>query len=90
MQDYLAISRIPEPVSEGFVRAALDRLSQGARELGVRPVETIYSLERAEAYSLFKASSAQAVKDVHVRAGLPTPDVFPTERVFTELLHARE
>lgn len=64
----------------------LTRVAQRAHDIGIRPVETFFSLERDQVIELFEAGTEAQVREAFVGAGLPTPDVFPGDRVHTGLL----
>jgi hypothetical protein len=61
-------------------------MAQAAHDLGVRPIETLYSTVKGLAYTLVEADTPERVREAYAAAGLPSPEVVPGERVFTELL----
>lgn len=86
MKRFMAIETIPAGVSADVFHDTLRRLDHAADMLGLRVTETIFNLERAQAFSLIEADSEEQVLRAHADAGLPKPDVFRAEIVYTELL----
>ena len=86
MRRFLAIERIPQGMTNDGFRDTLRRLDASADQLGVRVTETIYNLDRHQAFSVFEAADETQVREAHAAAGLDAPDVFAAELVYTELL----
>ena len=86
MERFLAIHSIPPGTNEAGFRRSLQGLAEAAERVGVGVEETVFSLERGQAYSLFEADDEASVREVVGAAGLPTPEVFRASLVYTDLL----
>ena len=82
---FLAINDLPGATA-AEVRGRFERLVEEGRALGLRPVETFYSLERGRAYTYVEGDAEDHVRAMCAAAGLPVVDVVPGERLYTELL----
>lgn len=86
MERYLAVHAIPEGVSEQQFKESLRQVAVAAETLGLRVTETLYNLERHQAFSVVEADSEEDVRKAHRLAGLPLPDVFEARILYTQLL----
>ncbi|MEA3199752.1 MAG: hypothetical protein QOE90_1180 [Thermoplasmata archaeon] len=86
MQRFLAIHAIPLGTNEAAFRQTLVRVADAADKLGIDVKETLYNLDQGKAWSVFEAENEADVVEVTSLAGLPRPEVLPTEIVYTELL----
>lgn len=80
---FLAIHPLPH---EGDARERLARVASAAHERGVHAIETLWSEGRGRAYTLVEAESVDGVRRAFEEAGLTALDVFPCERIHTDLL----
>ena len=82
---FLAINELPG-ADDAEVLARLERLVERGHALGLRPLETFYSIERGRAYTYVEGDTEESVRAMCAAAGLPVVDVVPGERLYTELL----
>lgn len=67
-------------------RPVLETLADSGHRIGAHAEETFYSAQTGTAFTLFEARDEKDVFDTYARAGLERPEVFPTERIYTDLL----
>ncbi len=84
MRRFLAMETLSEDVAQS--KEQLRRLAEAAHDAGLRAVETFLSPGWSNAFTLFEAETADSVRIVHERAGLPVPEVIAAERIHTDLL----
>jgi hypothetical protein len=86
MDRFLAIHAIPKGITQEAFKESLLHVAKAADQLGLHVTETLYNLERAQAFSVFEADSADDVRKAAELAGIPQPDVFRADILYTELL----
>jgi hypothetical protein len=85
---FLAIQELPPEASPREVTEAFERVTEQAHHLGLRPVETFYSLQRRRAYTYVESDTEERLREAFAAAGptLPLVEVVPGERLYTDLL----
>ena len=86
MRRFLAVEPIPLTLTPDEVRARFRDLARHAHALGIRPVETFYSLREGESFTLFEAEHADDVRRAHELAGWAALRIAPAERLYPDLL----
>lgn len=86
MNRYLAIHELPAAATRQELMESLTRVAEAAHARGLRPVETLYSWERHQAFTLMDAPGATQVREVLDDAGVGESEVLEVQRVYTELL----
>lgn len=86
MQRFLVLHRIPEGTNEAGFRRTLQSVAEAADRVGVDVKETVFNLQRGQAWSLFEAEREELVREAVDQGGLPAADVIPAQLVYTELL----
>jgi hypothetical protein len=86
MDRFLVIHPVPLGSTEPQVKDGLERLARHAHDLGIQPVETIYSVDQGQAYTLCEGGDAGTVLAATRRAGIADAEVVRAERIYTDLL----
>lgn len=82
---FLAITPIPSAWDRDELLRRLERVARDARDVGIHPLETFYSMDRHEAYTLIDAVGPDEVRRLCERAGFDA-QVVAADRIHTELL----
>lgn len=87
MARFLAIHHIEPQAPDGSWREKLTRLAEESLDVGLHPVETVYSRARGVAYTFYEAPDAESIRRLHMKAfATPPDDVMEADRVYPELL----
>lgn len=75
MATFVGVHSLADPSDEN-VKTSWEKYKTAANELGIKPLQVGYNLDKRQAMCLTEAESADQVRQAHEKAGATLDDVF--------------